>query len=102
MVLLSHLARATLTNKMIPEMVQRVNHVLTPIPASGRTGETVLPEMVHAHDAPKDLPEFFGRIKGCWVDFSHGLERLVRNFSIGLMRSGRENGHDSFIFFLVV
>ena len=74
MVLLSHLARATLTNKMIPEIVQRVNYVLTPIPASRRTGETELPEMVHAHDTTKDLSEFFGRIKGGWIDFPHGLE----------------------------
>jgi len=48
---------------MIPIIVQRVNHVLTPIPASGRTGEAVLPKMGYTHDSTKDFVKFLGIIK---------------------------------------
>ncbi len=68
-----HLARSTLTYKMIPVFVERVNHVLPPIAAAGRSRQAVVAKGFQFHDAPQDVLKFGGVVQGSWIDVFHGL-----------------------------
>jgi hypothetical protein len=96
-ILLSHLARTTLTNKEIPVIVDGVNHILAPIALTGRTHQPVLTQGLDIRKPPQDLVEFFRSIDRGWVNALHQVLPILKNPEFQLLflrRSGTSAGLD--------
>ncbi len=71
MILLSHLVPITLTDKMIPVSVERVNHIPSPVSFARGPHQAELPQRFNLDEAAKEVLQFLTGVYGGRIHAPH-------------------------------